>query len=756
MRWKDYVDEQELTKAVSVLKPEHQLFEIRILGADKRNLSGYFTDSKTLLSALDTVDLRGKNIYITLNRLNEALYSRDQHDRFLLGATATSDTEVDRYEWMFIDLDPKRLAGVSSSAEELKAAEELKNKVRDHLHGLGFFDPIEAISGNGYHLLYRIDLPCDQDHVQLINDCLGTVADLFNTDKVKIDTVNYNPSRICKLYGTIAQKGANTDKRPHRMSRLLSLPDEIRINDEKLLKALAGELPKETKPKRTAASAPAQTFNIRDWLARYGMTYKEDVGRDCQIFALDECPFDHSHRNGDSKIFAYTNGAVAFKCHHNSCAGRTWQDVRLKFEPDAYDRKFDDERLENGYQSHKKNKNAPVPFIPLEGDEERPVSVSKGKKKTIRKLKTADALMQKDIPEPKVFVGVGEELPFLVEGTCILSAKPKLGKSWLALEMGLAIANGEDFIGYKTEKCSVLYLDLETSEAIQKKRLKKALKGKAVPKNFYLETETDGLDDGFAAQIEAYLEEDPNIGVVIVDVFEIIRTAAKSIKETEYAHAYRDLTPLNELCLKHHISLILVCHDRKAVDPDDPFSNILGSTGLQGAASQMIVMFRRKKEDPIHISVKGKTIDGLPELNVRLEDAEWHVVEAVDSASQERERALWEYRESDIRKAVLAITEKYPLWKGRCSTLIQDAVELDIGITDSAKMVGGFLHKHQGRFLAEDGIKVQIIDKGTGSKVYQFTRTTISTISHHFQEEEIPFPEWEESSVYAGSGDQFL
>ena len=90
----------------------------------------------------------------------------------------------------------------------------------------------------------------------------------------------------------------------------------------------------------------------------------------------------------------------------------------------------------------------------------------------MRKLKTAEALMLKDIPEPKVYVGVGDELPILVEGTCILSAKPKLGKSWLALALCLAVANGEDFLGYKTKKCSSLYLDLETSEALQQKRLR--------------------------------------------------------------------------------------------------------------------------------------------------------------------------------------------------------------------------------------------------------------------------------------------
>lgn len=364
--------------------------------------------------------------------------------------------------------------------------------------------------------------------------------------------------------------------------------------------------------------------------------------------------------------------------------------------------------------------------------------------KTFRKLKTAEDLMQRDVPDPKVFVGVGSELPLLVEGTCVLSAKPKLGKSWFALAMCIAIAKGEDFLGYKTNQCSTLYLDLETSESIQKKRLTKVLKGENVPKNFYLDTETDAIENGFIEQIEAYLEEDPEIGIVVVDVFQIIRSPAKNFKETEYAHAYRDITPLNELAQKHHIAIILVCHDRKAVDPDDPFSNILGSTGLQGAATQMIVMFKKKKNDPIHISVKGKTIDGLPDLDVELTDAKWITVERGSSEDQEKLANHHEYMASDIRKAVLKLATQGGGWKGQCSELVRQAVEkYNIPIVDTNIRVGGFLHKHQGRFLKEDNVKVEIIKNGTGACTYRFTVCTVDTVDSTVDETEA---EWERVS----------
>lgn len=720
MRWENIIDTTELIKTINVLKPAHQLFEIRILGTDKRKvLSGYFTDSATLIEAFDSVDLRNANVYITLNEVNEALYSRSQHDKFIANTNTTSDTEIDRYQWLFIDLDPARPTNVSSSDSELELANDIRGKIKEYLGGIGFCEPVEALSGNGYHLLYRIDLENTAENTQLVSNCLSTLSDLFSTKQVKVDVTNSNPSRICKLHGTLAQKGANTEKRPHRMSKLLVVPEKIEATTREVLVGLTGELPTQpqSKPNQNIAKAD---FDIKDWLSNYGISYKEDVGRDCQIFLLDECPFDHSHKNGDSKIFSYSNGAIAFKCHHNSCKNHKWQDLRLMLEPDAYDLKVDDAKVEEGYKKHKKYKEDNI-VIPL-GDEAKPTKPKKEHK--IRKLKTAEDLLKKDLLEPRVFVGVGEELPILVEGTCILSAKPKLGKSWWVLAMCLAVAKGEDFLGYKTRQCSTLYLDLETSEQLQQKRIKTVLNGERVPNNFYIDTETDNLDNGFIEQIEDYLKQDPNIGIVVIDVFQIIRSKMANSKESEYEHVYRDITPLNELAQRKHISIILVCHDRKSVDPDDPFSNILGSTGLQGAATQMIVMFRRRKSDPIHISIKGKTIDGLPDLDVELDKGKWNRCENISSEDRRKSEDDAEYMNSIIRTAVVEIAKNGD-WKGRCSSIVSEAINFGIPITDDAKTIGGFIHRHRARFLKYDSVKINVIDNGTASKIYNISKTTI-------------------------------
>ena len=109
MRQDGLVDELELRKAIQLLKPNNQLFEIRIIGQQKP-ISGYFKDADTLVQAFNTVDLRDTNVYITLNQVNEACFSRMQSEKFLKGKNATTDTEIDGYKFLFVDIDPQRPA----------------------------------------------------------------------------------------------------------------------------------------------------------------------------------------------------------------------------------------------------------------------------------------------------------------------------------------------------------------------------------------------------------------------------------------------------------------------------------------------------------------------------------------------------------------------------------------------------------------------------------------------------------------------
>ena len=345
------IEPEKIKEALTILLKENNLFEVRILKG-KTTISGYFTSSDVLLNEFNKVDLRGANVFYTLHRIDESCYSREQKDRFRQVKTTTSDNDIVAYQWLLVDLDPVRRTGISSTDAELRMAYERGEQITKYLREIGFPAPIFACSGNGVHLLYAINLANTDENKALVQNCLKALAFLFGDDKVDVDQSVFNPARISKLYGTMAQKGADTKERPHRMSRILSAPKQMQVVSRELLEKLAADKPIESAPTKESAKS---SFDIVDWMDRYGLRYEVKEWKDATRYVLDHCPFDSSHTGTDAVIMKHPNGAIQFKCFHNSCQGHDWRELRLMYEPDAYDdkRAADEARIEEGWKQYK-------------------------------------------------------------------------------------------------------------------------------------------------------------------------------------------------------------------------------------------------------------------------------------------------------------------------------------------------------------------------------------------------------------------
>ena len=350
------LDTNNITKAIQLLHSNGELFEIRLINGGY-NASGYFTNADIAIKALQdfhpewnarTKTARAANIFITLNPINMSCYSRKQHDCFIENAQPTTkDNEITALHWLLIDLDPKRLSGVSSSEEELELAKKKARVIHDFLSDRGFKEPIRAMSGNGIHLVYRFDVPNTAENVAVFENALKVLSEKFSDEEVEVDTTVFNPARICKLWGTIAQKGATTPERPHRKAYIEpSVPSSIDINDFTLLQALTTEF-EENKP-----SAPVQNtmqtekkgkFDLQKFISDHNIPVKsiENTPNGTVKYILEHCLFDESHKGKDAAIFKKPDGSLGYKCFHNSCSNKHWKDVRLLFEPDAYDKKAD-------------------------------------------------------------------------------------------------------------------------------------------------------------------------------------------------------------------------------------------------------------------------------------------------------------------------------------------------------------------------------------------------------------------------------
>jgi KaiC/GvpD/RAD55 family RecA-like ATPase len=333
------MNEATIRQWFDIFRDNHELVEIRIIDpAVKRTYSGYFTDVETILREVKKYN--NCNVYFTLNVIDDACYSREQHDRIVTKPkSTTSDNEIIARKWCLIDIDCEKPSDTNSSDEEKELAKQVVNNVFKFLRDEGFERPIVCDSANGFHLLLKQAMKSTPENTETMKKFLQVLDMYFSTDKVKIDCSTFNPSRICKLYGTYSRKGADTADRPQRCSSILRVPNEVKVTPNEYFEKVASYLPEPVK-KDKYNNYGASTFDLDAFLSEHNIRVSKVTETAMYTkYVLEECPFDSSHRAPDSAVFKMRDGSFGFKCLHNSCSHYTFKDFRLRFDPKAYDRK---------------------------------------------------------------------------------------------------------------------------------------------------------------------------------------------------------------------------------------------------------------------------------------------------------------------------------------------------------------------------------------------------------------------------------
>ena len=321
-------------------------------------VTGYFdnaADFGKAAEALVALSPAPKGIYFTPNPCKPDLLARAANRLVAAGKNRplTSDHDIAVIRWFLVDLDPKRVAGVSSSMQELTRAKERGITLREFLQEQGFGQPIKAMSGNGWHLNYRLpDLPNEPEvsgkQKGLIAKSLAALASKFTDKDVDVDVTVGNAARIWKIYGTWARKGDSTEARPHRMSYLTpdspALLRDVPVNPREVLEKLAAMAPPEpgkgqqreqpTEAKAAKPSLPQSgglgALDIERYLAHYGVAVKgTKVDGAATFYLLEKCLFDATHTTGKPAVVVSPEPPfLTYACFEASCAGRTWKEAR--------------------------------------------------------------------------------------------------------------------------------------------------------------------------------------------------------------------------------------------------------------------------------------------------------------------------------------------------------------------------------------------------------------------------------------------
>jgi len=180
---------------------------------------------------------------------------------------------------------------------------------------------------------------------------------------------------------------------------------------------------------------------------------------------------------------------------------------------------------------------------------------------------SAADLMAREFPEPTWVVA-----PYLCEGVAIVAGAPKIGKSWLALGLALAVASGTRALdgGADVEAGEVLYLALEDNDRRLQHRMRMILGGKLAPSRLHLVTRWKRNNEGGIEDLKAWLELHPNARLMVIDTLAKVRERRRR-NGNIYEEDYDAITALKDLADEHGVCILLVHHTRKseAVDVVD-------------------------------------------------------------------------------------------------------------------------------------------------------------------------------------------
>lgn len=270
---------------------------------------------------------------------------------------------------------------------------------------------------------------------------------------------------------------------------------------------------------------------------------------------------------------------------------------------------------------------------------------------------TARELMEEVFPETRWAV------PRLIPaGFTLIAGSPKVGKSWLAGNLAMAVGSGGKAFGtIDVEAGDVLYLALEDNGRRLQKRLKMMLQGAPAPDRLTLETVSPKMHEGGAELITDWLDAHPDARLVIVDVLKKVRGSAAKGANT-YDFDYETGTAFKQIADAYDIALVVLHHTRKG-ESEDFLDAVSGTQGIAGAADTVAVLTRPRGSTTGVFKLTGRDVDESERaLDFDADTGTWKLLDgpAVDYVVSDQRRAILRHlrtHEGDGPKAIAGATK---------------------------------------------------------------------------------------------------
>lgn len=196
----------------------------------------------------------------------------------------------------------------------------------------------------------------------------------------------------------------------------------------------------------------------------------------------------------------------------------------------------------------------------------------------------------------ELYENVYESKPAIIDkllfpGTYIFAGAPKLGKSFLMVQIAYHVATGLPLWDFSVKKSAVLYFALEDTYARLQQRLFNMF-GVESTENLFFAVSSKQIGGGLNEQIRWFIREHPNLGLIIIDTLQKVRES--SGEGYSYANDYEIIAKIKSIADEFGICIITVHHTRKQ-HADDKFDMISGTNGLLGAADGAFLLQKENR-----------------------------------------------------------------------------------------------------------------------------------------------------------------
>lgn len=251
---------------------------------------------------------------------------------------------------------------------------------------------------------------------------------------------------------------------------------------------------------------------------------------------------------------------------------------------------------------------------------------------------TAEELLATVFPEPRWAVP-----GLLPEGLTLLVGSPKVGKSWAALGVAVAVASGGRAFGeVPVAPGDVLYLGLEDTPRRLQRRIRAVLGASPPPARLTVSVACPPIGEGGAEKISDWLAAHPEARLVVLDVLARVRSRAPATG-TQYDADYTAVAAIKSVADRFGVAFLVVHHTRKAA-ADDFLDVISGTQGLAGAADAILLLRRARGSADATLHLTGRDVEEAEHaLRFDAETGSWNILEGPAS----------DYTVSDSRAAVL-------------------------------------------------------------------------------------------------------